>query len=637
MENRFGFKDFVIISLLLGVLILVILGMIQFDRQWMQVQAIRARLDDQASELRQIHDAINSGVAVRVDGATTHSTVAENPKGDPFTRTRAATTMPGFSRGDWAIQMFPGQVAKLTPLLSGDAYASNVQDYVMESLAQRDPDTFEYTGLIAYDWAITDRASEYVEFAKKLKAAGKTDEEIAKDPAAPEALKIRFKMRDGVRFSDGAPLTADDVVFTYQFIMNEKIAAPRQRAYYDRIKRVDKIGPLEVEFVYTEPYFEAFDLAATMGIMPKHFYGKYQPEDFNQSVGLLLGSGPYRMEDPTTWKPGMPIQLVRNDRYWGLQPAFERRVWKEMSNDKARLATFRNGEADTFGASPEQYRELIKDQVLMAKVQRFEYQDLTGGYRYVAWNGKNPLFADKRVRQALTMLLDRNRMMDEIMLGYAVMATGPFNPQSKQYNSDVKAWPFSIDEAKKLLSAVGFTLGGDGVLHSADGKPFEFRLTYPAGGSNYDRMALFMKDAYARAGIVLKPDPLEWGAFTQRLEEKNFEAISLGWSAGVETDIYQMFHSSQMGPGGDDFTSYKNDTFDKIVESARRTMDESKRMELWKQAHLILHEDQPYTFLWFGKSLQFVDQRMNNVKRVKTGLNPSIEWYVPADKQKWTK
>ncbi len=638
MENRFGLKDALLTFFLLVVIILIVLAMVQFDRQWEQIQKVRGQLDEQSKELRTINASLANGIAVNPGAvATTQATPTTGAGADPFATLRAVTTTPDFARGDWLIDMFPGQVAKLTPMLSTDVYASNVQEQILDSLAQRDPDTLAWTGLIAKNWKIIDNSAAYDAYVAKQKEAGKTAEEIAKDPALPEAVRIHFTLRDNVRFSDGEPLTADDVVFSYDFTMNPAIAAPRDRAYLERIKRVEKKGPYDVEFVYAEPYFEAFNLAAGMAILPKHFYEKFKPEDFNQSVGLLLGSGPYRLEDPESWKPGTPIQLVRNERYWGLAPAFERLVYQEISSDKARLATFRNGKADLFSASPEQYRELIKDDALMSHVQNFEYQNLIGGYRYVAWNEKNPLFADKRVRQALTMLLDRERMIQQIAYGYGVLATGPFNPQSKQSNPDVKGWPFDVEKAKALLADAGFKLGADNVLRMPDGKPFEFKLTYPAGGSNYDQMALFMKDAYSRAGIVLKPDPLEWGAFTQRLEEKNFEAISLGWSAGVEGDIYQMFHSSQMGPGGDDFMSYKSEKLDGLIDAARRTMDEPARMKLWQQAHAVLHEDQPYTFLWYGKSLIFVDKRVENIHRVTLGLNPRTEWYVPTKAQKWTK
>jgi peptide/nickel transport system substrate-binding protein len=331
------------------------------------------------------------------------------------------------------------------------------------------------------------------------------------------------------------------------------------------------------------------------------------------------------------------VQLVRNERYWGVAPAFNRLVFREISSDKGRLAAFRNGETDTFGASPEQYRELINDKGLMERVQRFEFQNPVGGYRFVAWNQKNPLFADKGVRQALTMLLDRPRMINEIALGYGVQSTGPFNPLSEQYSPAIEPWPYDVARAKKLLADAGFAdRNKDGVIELPDGKPFEFRLTYPGGGGNYEKMVLFMKDAYARAGIVLKPDPLEWGVFTSRLDEKNFEAISLGWTSGIESDIYQMFHSSQTGPGGDNFMSYVSKPLDALIESARTTVDESTRMPLWNKAHEVIHEDQPYTFLWFGKTLSFADGRIKNVEQVKLGLSPNEVWYVPRSEQRYT-
>src|SRR5205823_6336026 len=140
---------------------------------------------------------------------------------------------------------------------------------VLDSLVGRDKYTRDWKPLLSTGWTIS-----------------------------PDGLRITFKMRPGVKFSDGEPLTADDVVFTYKFIMDEKIACPRDRSYLERIKDVVKSeSGDEVTFIYAEPYFEAFLLAGGLPIMPKHFYGKFKPEEFNQSVGLLMGSGPYRMED----------------------------------------------------------------------------------------------------------------------------------------------------------------------------------------------------------------------------------------------------------------------------------------------------------------------------------------------------
>lgn len=645
MENRFGVKDFFLFLIITALLVSVWIGMKQYDRQWTELQSIRSRLDSQATDLRDIQSTLSRGVRTANPNATSSTTQPTtsafgDPADDPFSRLLEARKMQGFAMGDWLVDAFGSTVGNLTPLLSSDAYAGQVQGYVFESLIDRDPATLEWKPLLAQSWQIVDRVKEFQSAVDKLKADGKTSEEIAKDASVPDALEIKFKMRPGVQFSDGQPLTADDVIFTFNFIMDPKINSPREKAYYSRIREVKKTAPDEVTFYFREPYFEAFSLAGGLQVMPRHFYGTYTAENFNNSVGLLMGSGPYRLRDSKNWKPGTLIELVRNERYWGVQPAFDRFVFKEITNDVARQLAFRNGDIDLFGAFPEQYRQMIADAPLVERTQHYDYQSPVGGYRYIAWNekisGKPSRFADKRVRQAMTMLLDRNRMLQEVMLGYGVLSTGPFNPQSKQFNQEIKPWPYDVDRAKQLLKDAGFAdRNNDGVIEDTAGVPFSFRLTYPSGNANYEKMVLFVKDSFARAGIVCNPDPLDFSVLVERLKKKNFEAITLGWTAGIETDIFQMFHSTQMIEEGDNFMSYVNPELDKIIDEARITIDEDKRMALWRRAHEIMHEDQPYTFLFFGKSLVFIDKRISNVQLVKMGLNPRVEWFVASGVQKY--
>lgn len=122
------------------------------------------------------------------------------------------------------------------------------------------------------------------------------------------------------------------------------------------------------------------------------------------------------------------------------------------------------------------------------------------------------------------------------------------------------------------------------------------------------------------------------------IKKRNFEAIVIGWSSGLETDIYQIFHSDQLIEGGDNYIGYKNEQLDKLIEEARATVDEDKRMALWKQAEAHLYEDQPYTFLMRGKSLIFIDERYRNLKSTRVGLNfgfTPVENYVPGALQKY--
>ena len=154
------------------------------------------------------------------------------------------------------------------------------------------------------------------------------------------------------------------------------------------------------------------------------------------------------------------------------------------------------------------------------------------------------------------------------------------------------------------------------------------------------RMVLFIKDLYARAGISLIPKPTEWSVMLDLINKRDFDAITLGWTSGVETDIYQIFHSKQIEAGGDNFVGYQNERLDQLIEQARGTVNEEKRMPLWREAEQILYEDQPYTFLMRRESLVFIDDRIRNLEITKLGLNMGmvpVEIFVPGELQKYSR
>jgi peptide/nickel transport system substrate-binding protein len=153
-------------------------------------------------------------------------------------------------------------------------------------------------------------------------------------------------------------------------------------------------------------------------------------------------------------------------------------------------------------------------------------------------------------------------------------------------------------------------------------------------------MVFALKDAYAAAGIQMDLDPLEWAVFTEKLNHKDFDAITLRWGGGnPEQDPYQMFDSSQSGADGDDFMNYANPAVDTALRRARTTLDPKKRLPLWQEAQRLLYEDQPYMFLWFTKETWLVDGRVKNVQPGPLGLPSAVrtEWFVPRDRQKWEK
>ena len=631
MEKRFTLKDFFLFAAIGAILVALLVAMYMIDRQWIMMSRMRATMQEQAqdlrglrTDLRALDQQIESGAlaAARAAVPQTNLTAAAPtaPAAAPvFERALAATRLAGYAPGDWLVRAFGVGLSTITPLVSQDVYASNVQSYVQESLLSRNPDTLEWEGLIARSWEIGD-----------------------------DGLTITFRLRDGVTFSDGRPLSAGDVAFTFDFIMNEAIAAPRDRAYLEKIETVEAASPLTVVFRYREPYFNALALAGSIAVMPRHFYEPYleEPATFNESKGLLLGSGPYRLADPKTWTPDLGIvELERNPRYWGpVAPSFDRLLWKVIENDSARLTTFRNRDIDAYTARPREYQGLRDDAALAEQTRSFEFMNAVAGYSYIGWNqrrgGAPTRFADRRVREAMTWLTDRARIIDEIMLGHAEPAVSPFSPRSRQHDPAIEPRPFDPDKAASLLAQAGYRdRDGDGVLENEAGEPFEFELAYYQENEDTERMVLFLKDLYARAGVHLKPVPAEWPVMLDLLGKRDYDAITLGWTSGVETDVYQMFHGSRTEDGGDNFVHFRHAEFDRLVDEARATVHEKERMPLWQAVERIFHEEQPYTFLMRRKTLAFVDRRLQNLEVTRLGLNLGfvpVEIFTPGARQRYT-
>ena len=621
MERQFTVKDLLLFATLGLLVVLLLLAMYMVDRQWLKLAEMEQSLAEQAQDMRALRSNLGE-LERRVRLGQVVGSVEDDAavaQGDAFARAYAVSRYPDYAEGDWVVTAFGTGLETLTPLVSSDAYSSQVQSHVLESLLIRDPETLEWVGLLAKSWQVSE-----------------------------DGLRFTFQLRDDAKFSDGESVTAEDVAFTFQFIMTPQINAPRERAYYQKIESVQATGPYEVVFQFREPYFNALSLAGGLAVMPRHFYAPYldKPEAFNQSKGLLLGSGPYRLKDPKGWTPDQGlVELERNPRYWGrVQPPFERIIWRVIENDSARLTTFRNGDIDTYSARPLEYQRLLDDEALMARTQRFEYLSPVAGYSYIAWNQGDDetrsLFADSRVRQAMTYLTDRQRLIDEVFLGYAEPAVSPFNPRSKQHDPALQPRPFDLARARALLKEAGYEdRDGDGVLEDAEGEPFEFELTYFQDSEDTKRMVLLLKDIYARAGVLLKPKPTEWAVMIDALKKRDFDAITLGWTSGLETDIYQIFHSSQIESQADNFIGYRNPELDALIVKARTTVDETARMPLWQAAERLLYEDQPYTFLMRRKSLTFIDRRFRNLEITRMGLNFDmlpVEVYVPAPEQKYT-
>jgi peptide/nickel transport system substrate-binding protein len=645
MENRFGIKDFFIVLLLMIVIVMIALAMKQYDRQYQLLVSIERGNRDQLSELVAIHDDLRHGM---FSVAATNPSAAADNSTDPFAALRKLRDEGKYDQGDWLVENFGAPVGKISPFLSTDEYGAIIQARVQESLIFRDPDTLKFMPLLASGWTITNNVKNWQAYVDGRKASGEDYEKIIDEPDCPAAETIDFPLRHEVTFSDGTPFNADDVIFTYQFIENPAIDAPRDREALNGIKTIRKINDYEVAVDFKQPYFGGFEAIGEEGILSKKFYSQFAPEKYNNSTGLLLGTGPYRMADPTSWEPGPgKIELLRNERYWGLAPSFNRLVYYQVQSDAASLVMYGNGELDLLALTPQQYELQLKNPTVMDRSNSNIYSSPLVGYFFIAWNevkgGKSTIFSDKRIRQAMTLLTDRKGLCDTIYLGYADPSMGPFYPTSPQHDPNLVDWSYDPPKALEILKEAGYEDRGKGVLEKADGTQLSFKFTYPSGNETTDRMMKYIKDDYARVGIAVELDPVDWTIMDERMTKSHdFDALTMGWMGGaMEQDIYQMFDSSQIADQADNFMSYSSPEFDQTVRAARRELDDAKRMQLWHKCEAILHEDQPYTFLLVPKIIRLSDKRIKNMNLAPTGSNfvqdwvLPIPWYVPADEQKY--
>lgn len=531
--------------------------------------------------------------------------------------------------------LFNNATQSLIPEKPKQARESNEGDWLIWALAV-EPRTLN---LISVN---SDMYARWMMFENVFEPLMKYDEDtltlkpwLAKSySVSPDNMEITFTLRDDIHFSDGVPITSDDIIFTYNTIINPLIdAGDIAQQFVPEVKGVEKIDDKTVKFTMKRPYFKALEILSfwPYGIFPKHIYDFKKPEEFNARISNHIGSGPYVLE---SWEPSDKAVFRRNENYWGPPPKIEKRIYKFIVNDRARIQAIRTGDVDMTVPAPEQYADLIKDEKFTKDFKCLSYWTPGTPYYFIGWNEKLPFFADRRVRLAMTEMIDRNALVKHLLKGSGKVITGPYYLFGKENDPNIQPWPYDPNAAAKLLAEAGWIdHDGDGI-RDKDGVPLKFKFSYSADYILYQNIVNVLKDSAAKIGIELTPDPVEWSVLITRINDHKFEAIIMGWGGDIIEDQYQIFHSSQINNRGSNYVGFGNPQADKLLEEIRRTMDEGKRIELSRKLHALLHYEQPYTFLFTRPTYRIISPRYENVKVHKIGLK-ELEWFVPEEKQKY--
>jgi peptide/nickel transport system substrate-binding protein len=540
--------------------------------------------------------------------------------------------------GDWLVIHSLSDPEQLNPLTSSDASSSEVLGYVFESLLTRDPRSLELKPL-----------------------AAEQRPEISRDK-----LTYTFKMRKDVKFQDGRPLTGEDVLFSVKAIKCPFVNAPFLRVYFNSLIDAELVDPYTIRFVTKEPYFLNESVLGSITLMPRHYYdpenllghitvrqlsgdpaklpaeaqkfGDQFNRNFNRNP---MGSGPYKFSG---WKTGREIELIRDANYWGSgkegidQAYLDRLKFRIVNNMDAALVRLKSGSLDFMEVLlPVQHVRGTNSERFNREFKKYEYYAPT--YTYIGWNNDHPIFRDKRVRQAMTYLTDRKQIVKSVLFGLGEVVDSHIYFFRPEYDKTLQSYPFDPKKALALLDQAGWRdTDGDGVLDKIiDGKtvPLRFEIKINSGNAVRKSVALVLLDELRKHGIDASVRELDWTIFLNDVKNHQFDAVVLGWQMSTtEPDAYQVWHSSQAANKGSNAISYKNARVNEILESYRREFDAQKRIQLYKEFQEILHEEQPYTFLYVGKRVSALHRRFRGVEVFPGGLRP-IDWWVPLNRQKY--
>jgi peptide/nickel transport system substrate-binding protein len=346
-----------------------------------------------------------------------------------------------------------------------------------------------------------------------------------------------------------------------------------------------------------------------------------------------IGTGPYRFSE---WKTGEKIVLDSYHEYFEGRPYIDRVLTKVIPDLATTFLELKAGRLDQMGLTPLQYTRQTDSEWFRNNFNKYKY--LAFGYSYLGYNLQDWKFKDKKVRQALTIAINRDSIVQGVLLGLGAVADTPYKPDTYWYNSNVKKFPYDPEKAKQMLFEAGWTdTDGDGIIDKG-GKPFEFTIITNHGNDIRKNAATIIQKDLKQVGISVKIRVIEWAAFLKNfINKRNFEACLLGWSIGIDPSQIDIWDSRKIGEKELNFINYQNPDVDRLLELGASTYDLKERKKYYDEFQEIIAEEQPYTFLFVQDSLPIINSRFHGVVPAPIGINYDfIKWYVPKPLQKYS-
>ncbi len=472
--------------------------------------------------------------------------------------------------------------SRINPILATDSASGEISSWIFNALVKYDKD-------------------------------GNVVPELAKSYHFLNKTTLIFKLKSNVKWSDGKPFSAKDVLFTYKLITSPKVFTPYADDFKD-IKSVEALDDYTLKVTYKHPYFKAVEIWM-MGILPYHLW-KDEKDPMTSKLNFHpIGTGPYTLKG---FEVSKDIRLNANKNYFLHKPHIDKIVYSFMPDPSTQFLMLKSHKLDVGSISPLQYeRQIDKEFKKFYNI----YEMPSHGYTYMGFNLKNRKFSDIRVRKALSLAVDKKELADILFFGHAKPCLGPFMPGTFAYNDKIKLQKVDIKRAKELLKQAGYDKN----------HPLKFTLTTNSNNSTRVYAAQILQYQFAKIGVKMKIRTLEWQAFLNTvIAPRNFEAILLGWGLGLMPDAYSIWHGDSDKMGGFNFVHYHNKEVDKLIIEAEKSIDKKTLAKIYKEIFRLIVEDKPYIFLYIPNSITVVNKRIKNVTPSIIGvMHNEIEWIKP--------
>ena len=497
--------------------------------------------------------------------------------------------------GGTLINAMTGEPSNLIAMIAGDSASSAIAGNIFNSLIKYD-ENLDYTPELAESWKISNNQKT-----------------------------ITFKLKKGLKWQDGEPLTSSDVLFTWKLITNPKTRTP-YAADYQLVKKALTPDPLTFKITYADSYAPALDTWASLHILPKHIL---KNEDINNTFFSRnpIGSSYYKLND---WISGQQVTLIANNKSTSGPPLIKKLISRIIPDTSSQFLELTADNIDLMNINPIQYQRVFPARKDLQKKIGL-YKELGNGYTYLGFNLKKAPFNDIKVRQAINYAIDKEEVIKGVLLGLGESISSPYKPGTRWNNPNLKPYPYNPSKALKLLSDAGYIKNDKGILLK-DGKPLKFEIITNQNKQR-EMTAVLIQRRLQEIGIKVSIRVIEWASFVNRfIKTGDFDVVVLGWSLSLDPDQYNIWHSSQQGSGQFNFLGYSNKNVDKLLEVGRKELNILKREKIYHEFSKYLLEDSPIVYLYAGYGLSAVHKRIKGIKQPTppAGIyHNSYDWFIP--------